>query len=440
MSADASPDRGRSLARSAWEAVVAWGPRLSHPATGVLLIAMIVGGIVLRIQNVGYPLHYCFDEDQFVGAAHQFLIGVRDTGECCHPPLAKLFIDVGMLLYGNNPMGWRFMPLCFGIQNIVLAFFIASALFQDRKAGWLAAAFFAADGFYLSYSRIAFPEIMLAGLVLWAMLAAVTARSWRGVLASAIFVGLAASIKWSGFLAALPACFAVLVLRRAPRWSILLFAAALLVHLGVWTFGLWLIGRANDPLHVWAAIRERQKLHLGFTHNTNPAESAWYTWLVLYHPLIIKSANVGTTVRLASGVGNFLLWIAADACLLALLVVGAAAVLRARWRERWSQLFFEVDATFSRAVAILTVSWACMMLLWFTRRIVTYWYHYLSSWGFALMLLAGVVARLDRRFPNRVLIFVLLVLAVSVYFAPVWAELPISLSAAHRRLIFPLWQ
>jgi dolichyl-phosphate-mannose--protein O-mannosyl transferase len=440
MSADALLDRGRNLARSGWKAVIAWGPRLSHPATGVLLAIMIVGGIVLRIQNVGYPLHYCFDEDQFVGAAHQFLIGVRDTGECCHPPLAKLFIDVGMLLFGNNPMGWRFMPLCFGIQSIVLVFFIASSLFEDRRAGWLAAAFMAADGFYLSYSRIAFPEAMLAGLVLWAMLAAITARGPGGVLVSAIFVGLAASIKWSGFLAALPACFAILILRRAPRSSILLFAVALLVHLGVWMFGLWLIGHPNDPLSVWTAIRERQKLHLGFAHDTNPAESAWYTWLVLYHPLVIKSASTGTTVRLASGIGNPLLWIAADACLLALVVVGAAATVRARWRERWSQWFFDVDVGFSKAVAILAVSWVCMMLLWFTRRIVTYWYHYLSSWGFALMLLAGVVARLDRRFPNRVLIFVLLVLAVSVYFAPVWAELPISLSAAHRRLIFPLWQ
>jgi hypothetical protein len=36
--------------------------------------------------------------------------------------------------------------------------------------------------------------------------------------------------------------------------------------------------------------------------------------------------------------------------------------------------------------------------------------------------------------------FVLLVLAVSMYFAPVWAEIPISVSAVHRRLIFPMWR
>jgi dolichyl-phosphate-mannose--protein O-mannosyl transferase len=81
-----------------------------------------------------------------------------------------------------------------------------------------------------------------------------------------------------------------------------------------------------------------------------------------------------------------------------------------------------------------------MMALWISGRIVTYWYHYLTSWGFTLLLLAGVTARLDRRSSKQVLVFVVLVLAVFVYFAPIWAELPISVSASHRRLIFPLWR
>ena len=81
-----------------------------------------------------------------------------------------------------------------------------------------------------------------------------------------------------------------------------------------------------------------------------------------------------------------------------------------------------------------------MMLLWISGRIVEYWYHYLTPYAFAIPLVAGVFARLDRRFPKVVLSFVFLVLAISVYFAPVWAELPISISAAHQRLIFPLWR
>ena len=437
MKVDALGGRPSSLASSAWKALVAWGPRLSHPATGLLLALMIVAGVVLRIQHVGYPFHYCFDEDQFIGAAHQFLIGVPDKGECCHPPLAKLLMGVGMLLLGNNPMGWRFAPLCFGLQTIVLVFLIASSLFEDRRAGWLAAAFVAADGFYLSYSRLAFPEGMLTCINLWCMFAAISARGWGGVLVCALLVGLAASIKWVGLLVGLPACFAILLLRRAPWYTIAAFAIVPFVHLGVWMIGLRLIGHPNDPMSVWAAIRERMNLHLGFAHHTNPAESAWYTWPFLYHPLIVKTSQVGAKVRLASGIGNPVLWVASHLCFVTLIVTGTAAALNARWRERWRRWF---DVRFTKAVAILVASWICMMLLWISGRIVTYWYHYLTSWGFTLILLAGLTARLDRRYPKQVLSFVLLVLAVFIYFAPVWAEIPISLAAAHRRLIFPLWQ
>jgi dolichyl-phosphate-mannose--protein O-mannosyl transferase len=434
MKRNALLSRIGSLARSGWKA---WGPGLSHPATGYLLVFMIIGGVVLRIQNVGYPFHPGFDESQWAGAAHQFLTCVPDTGECCHPPLAKLLIGVGMLLFGNNPMGWRFMPLWFGIQSIVLAFLIASALFKDRRAGWLAAAFMAADGFYIAFSRDSFPEAILACLNLWCLLAAITARGWAGVLACAVLVGLAASVKWVGLLVALPACFAILLLRRVRWYTMVSFVVVPFVHLAVWMIGLKLIGHANDPMSVWEEIRRRQRIHLGFPHHTNPLESAWYTWLVLYHPIVIKSAYQGAKARLASSVGNPLLWITADLCLVSLPVVGAAWALRSRWRERWSRWF---DSDASKAVAILGVAWLSMMLLWMSGRIVTYWYHYLTPWGIAIILVGGVISRLDRRIPQAALVFVVLVLAISTYFAPVWAELPISVSAAHHRLIFPLWR
>ncbi len=435
MNADASPVRAAGPS-SAWKALADWLPPTGHPATAILLVVMIVAGVILRIQNVGYPFTQGFDEPQYVSAAHQFLIGVPDTGECCHPPLGKLLIGVGMVIEGNTPLGWRFMPLCLGLQCIVLVFLIASSLFEDRRAGWFAAAFMAADGFFLSYSRASLPDMSLACLVLWSMLAAVTARGWAGVVTCAVLVGLAASIKWVGVLVGLPACVAILLLRRAPWTTIFSFALVPFVHLAVWMLGLALIGHANGPVDVVHEMQRRAGIHLGFEHGVNPLESAWYTWLALYHPIVIKSARLGSTVRLASSVGNPALWIAGDACLLGLAVLGGALLLSPAWRQRWRAWS---DATFSKALAITGICWVSMMLLWFTRRITTYWYHYLTPWGVALVLLGGVAARLDRRHPRAMLGFVLLVLVVFIYFAPVWAELPISVSAARRRLVFPLW-
>ena len=444
MTSDGLLGRITSFASSAWKAR---GPVMSHPVTGILLVVMLVGGIVLRIQNYGYPFHQIFDEPQYAGAASQFMVGNPDVGECCHPPLGKLFIGVGLLLLGNNPEGWRFAPLVFGLQNMVLVYLIASSLFRDRRAGWLAAAFMAADGFYLSYSRASLPDMSLASLVLWSLLAAISARGWAGVLACAVLVGLAASIKWVGLLVGLPACVALLMLRRVRWYTLASFAVVPFVHLVVWMLGLKLIGHPYDVMSVLEEMQRRSQIHLGFVHGVNPMESHWPSWLVLYHPLVIKRALVGSTVALASSVGNPVLWLAADACLLALLGLGvltalrsrvrAAATLHARIRGQWQELY---DVRFLKAVAILGVAWVSMMLLWFSGRITTYWYHYLTPWGIALTLLGGVVARLDRRFPKEVLMFVSLALIFAIWFAPVWAEIPISVSAMRQRLIFPLWR
>jgi dolichyl-phosphate-mannose--protein O-mannosyl transferase len=417
------------------KALQAWAPRLSHPATGVLLAVMVVGGVYLRVQDVGYPFHHDFDESQYVGSAQQFLLGNPDP-ECCHPPVGKLMIGVGMLLEGNNPLGWRFTPLVFGLQSLVIVFLLATALFEDKRAGWLAAAFMAADGFFLSYSRSSLGDVILACLVLWSMLAAVTARGWGGVFASALLIGTVTSIKWVGLFIGLPAVLAIVLLKRAPWYTIFAFAIVPVVHAGFWMLGFALSGQPNGVMAVVNEVQHRANFHLGFQHFVNPLESAWYTWLVMYHPLVIKTQQVGDTLRMASSVGNPVLWFAADACLLALPVLGGLVALRPAWRVRWFAWF---DVATTKAFAILWASWLSMLLLWMSGKISTYWYHYLYAWGFALALLAGVVARLDRRFPKATLGFVVVALAVAIYFAPVWAELPISVAAAHRRLIFPLW-
>jgi dolichyl-phosphate-mannose-protein mannosyltransferase len=432
------PSRALRRARSAIGTAAGRMPQLSHPATGPLLLLMIVGGVVLRVQNIGRPFEYGFDEPGWVGAARQYLLCQPDVAECCHPPLTKLLIDVGMVLCGDNPVGWRFMSLVLGIQSIVLAYFVASALFDDRRAGWLAAAFLAADGFFIAFSRDAFSEGMMACFVLWSMLAAVKARGWGGVLVSAVLVGLAGSIKWSGMAAGLPVCFAILLRRRVPWYSLVCFLAVPIVHLVVWVIGLKMLGRPADVGSVIAEIQHRKSLHLNFPHGANPAESAWYSWFIAYHPIVLNRSHEGGMARISSSVANPVLLIAWDACLLALAAVGAALVLRVRAvRERWSTIF---DAEATRGILVLTVGFVSMMLLWMSGRIVSYWYHYLTPWAFGVTLLGGIVSRLDRRYPKSVFVFVAAVLAVFIYFAPVWAELPISVEAVNHRLIFPAWR
>jgi dolichyl-phosphate-mannose-protein mannosyltransferase len=416
----------------------AWwrGLTTDRRATVVALGVMIVGGVVLRGWNLGFPERFTFDEHHFIPNARHYLVGEADEND--HPPLGKLFIAVSILLFGDNPTGWRAASLILGLQTLVVAAALAYELFEDRRAAWFAAAFFAADGFFLAYSRTALLDGGLACLVLWSVLAAATARTWRGVVVSAVLVGLAASIKWNGGLAVLPAVLTILVLRRAPRWTILLYATAPFVHLGLWLVTLPLTGRPATVAMLFKVLRDDLRHHVELGKLTNPLASPWFSWLALWHPIVVKLADRGLRKYYSSSVGNPLLFFSVTAAILTAVGGGVAVAVNGKARERVRAL---VPPTLARAVIILAGGWLALLAPWMVARgTYTFWYHYLPSYGLGLVLVAGVAAHLERRFERNVATYVAVALAFAIYFAPVWAEFPISEGHANARLVLPGWK
>jgi dolichyl-phosphate-mannose--protein O-mannosyl transferase len=431
------------LADTARDCTRAW--RALPPAgrtTTAVLAAIIAAGIVLRLRDIGFPPRFTFDEQLFVPNARRYLVGEVDDND--HPPLGKLFIAVGLLLFGDNPTGWRAASLIFGLQSLVVAAALARALFADRRAGWFAAAFLASDGCFLAYSRTALLDGALTCLVLWSVLTAVAARTWRGVLACAILVGLAASVKWSGGMAVFPAALAILAFRRAPRWSVLLFAAAPVVHLGLWLATFPLSGRPADPRALLTLMVTLLRHHIELGHTQNPLASPWYSWPIFYHPIVVKLADHGTTRRYASSVGNPLLFLPATMVTVAGLALGAAVALRARGLAGLLTRAVErlsIPPPVARAAVLSSAGWLALLAPWIVGRgSYTFLYHYLPCYGFALISTAGLAAHLERRFPRALLVYLGLVLATGVFFAPVWAEFPLAESVANRRLMFAPWQ
>jgi dolichyl-phosphate-mannose--protein O-mannosyl transferase len=396
---------------------------------------MIVGGAVLRIQGFGAPSFYTFDEELFAKNAHNYLLGAADVND--HPPLGKLVMAVGMVLFGYSSVGWRFASVCFGLQTILIAFLLARALFEDARRGWFAAAFVAADGFFIAHSRAGLLDGMLACLVLWSVLLAVTARGWAGVLASAVMVGLATSVKWSGIAAVVPAAAAVLFLGRARKLDVLLFAVVPVVHVALWSYGLYITGQPHDLPAVWDVMVRLFKHHVEMGHNYNALASPWYTWLGLYHPIVVKLAYHGFSASYAAEIGNPLTWFTG---VLVAIGVPVLALVSTFW-SRARRLFHHMDPATRRGLLILALGWFALLTPWIVGRgKYTFMYHYLPSHGFALLLAAGFVAMLERRRPAVALGLTAVTLCIAVYFAPVWGEFSLSESAANHRLLFPTWR
>jgi dolichyl-phosphate-mannose--protein O-mannosyl transferase len=92
-------------------------------------------------------------------------------------------------------------------------------------------------------------------------------------------------------------------------------------------------------------------------------------------------------------------------------------------------------------VALLAMAWLAMLAPWTVGRGgYVFMYHYLPSYAFGLILLAGLLVRLERRRPDLVAAFVGVGLAFAIFFAPVWGEIPLTDLEAHRRLIFLPWR
>jgi len=147
-----------------------------------------------------------FDEVHYLPAAREFL---KIGGEAMpaylnreHPLLGKTLIALGMALLGDNPLGWRIMPLLAGALALLAAM---RALWHASGERYATIAFgiLLATGFHLFvHARIAMLDIFMAAflaLAAWQFAAAMrepeTGR-WRLALCGAA-LGCAMGAKWN---------------------------------------------------------------------------------------------------------------------------------------------------------------------------------------------------------------------------------------------------
>ncbi len=403
--------------------------------------AMVLFGILLRVQNLAYPTQLTFDEHHFVNNARNYLEAKPDWND--HPPLGKLLIALGIKLFGDNSFGWRFVPLCFGLAAIAIAYAIGASLFKSWKAGAAAAAVIAVDGFFIAYSRTALLDGMLVTLLMASLLATIAARKPWHVALACVLVGFAASIKFTGLVMVVPIVLLTLITAQAPRWSVVFLALVPLVYWTCFASGLSILGLPAGPGAVVKATRGLLSHHLALTEMVNPATSYWYTWFLPSHPIFLRVDRSANYVRVMTTMGNPFLWWSATALLATTAIATCWKVvvwLRGRLGAPLPDPFGGFLREHSRSAALLLIAWLLPLLPWIVTKRDSYIYHYLSCYGFGLLLVAGLLAWLYERRPVWGLAAVLLVAEVSVFYGPVWGQLPLTQEAMEQRLFLEGWR
>jgi dolichyl-phosphate-mannose-protein mannosyltransferase len=268
----------------------------SVPLAAILLIAGFV-----RFFNLSTPETLVFDELYYVDGAKDLLdVGVEVTGDqpefIVHPSLGKWLISFGIALFGDNSFGWRLTTALVGIVSVTLLYLIALKLFQSTKAALFAALLLAVDGLAIVMSRTALLDNFLTLFVLLAFWALIEKRFlWMGVA-----LGAAISIKWSGlyFLAAF-ALFALvqtLLSERSRREKLIsstqvIANAPIVILVYIFSWSGWLLSDrgwardsdANPLLALWNYHREIYGFHSNLEAE-HPYQSHPLSWLVMGRP------------------------------------------------------------------------------------------------------------------------------------------------------------
>ncbi len=250
------------------------------------LILSVAG--LFRFWNLGVPNKLVFDEVYYVDGAKDYLNSAVELTNgaaefVVHPPVGKWLIALGIQLFGDSPVGWRFSAALFGTLSILIIYLVALKLFNSPLLALISAGLMSIDGLHLVMSRTALLDIFLMFFLLAAFLALLYERH----VVAALLLGLALGTKWSAvyFIAALG-----IYLAFTYRKKLLIYIPIIpITYLLTWSGWLisnkgWSRDSSSNPLiALYNYHREILNFHTGLTTDHSYEASPW-NWLVLGRP------------------------------------------------------------------------------------------------------------------------------------------------------------
>lgn len=388
-----------------------------------------------RFFRLGTPSNFMFDEVYHAFTAQEMVKGnpaawewwnTPPAGmayEWTHPPLAKLFMFVGIEALGQNAWGWRVFPALFGFGIIVLIYFIALKLFRNRLAALLATFVAATDGLLLVMSRIAMNDSFLVFFSLAALLAFLYNRK----LLMSLCLGLAVASKWTGMYAIgiLGILYlAQLILDIKTKQANLRQLAIRLLTIPIWFLAIpaaiylasyipFFLGHHSPPdqhWNNWQTFVELQK-QMWWYHTNLKAhhdyQSTPIEWVLNIRPVWFYVDYKDMTIANVYALGNPLgMWF------------GLIAILFVLW-----------DFLRKRTISLLTVlvGYFGFFLPWVGSPRIMFFYHYTPAVPF-LALAAGYVLEefcQDSVGKWFVAVFCAILLGIFIFFFPLWTAIHI---------------
>ncbi|MFH1639441.1 MAG: glycosyltransferase family 39 protein [Chloroflexota bacterium] len=186
---------------------------------GLCLLVLVT--LIMHFSIIMHPGEPIFDEKFYVPDARYVLRG-EGTDRIEHPPLGKVLIASGMFLFGDNPLGWRFLSVISGAICLILFYLICRRLDVSAQSSFLAAALLAFENLSFVQSGVAMLDVFSLVLMLASFLLYLKGR----YLFSGALAGLSTLAKLSGALTLLVIILHWLFTGRKHWKRLMVFAAS----------------------------------------------------------------------------------------------------------------------------------------------------------------------------------------------------------------------
>ena len=453
-------------------------------------------------ESALYPERYSFrnsmyfDEIYHGRTAYEFLNGLP-TYENTHPPLGKIFISLGIAIFGMNPFGWRIIGTLFGIAMLPFLYLFGKKMTNSTPTAALTCFLFAFDFMHFTQTRLATIDVYITFFVIamYYFMYSYCSMSFYDTPLYKTFIplglcgicmGLGIASKWTGMYAGcgLALLFFAHLLRRYREY---LYAKA---HPGKSTHGIghqqivknfagytiktidfcltffilipaviyllsYLPFVDNSHPGLWDRMLANQSsmfnYHSGL-NATHPYSSSWYEWPTMVRPIWYYSGYLTDTVKEGiSAFGNPLVWwigIPAFIYILYLLVRNNAFLCSLTGHKKTENSTNTVITLSHReyaAAAFLAVGYLAQYLPWFFVTRITFIYHYFPSVPFVVLMIVYSLMQWKKHMSDRTFVIVCcayaaVAFALFLLFYPVLSGQPVDVDFVIKYLRWrPTW-
>lgn len=373
----------------------------------------------------GYYNGTYFDEIYHARTGYELAHGMS-IYEWTHPPLGKIFIMLGIKLFGMTPFGWRFFGALTGVLMIPAIYALTLVLLRKPRWAFLAAFVMAFDMMHLTQTRIATIDsyavlfIMLMFLFMFRYLQMNLLRDRYKTLIplalSGLFMGIGWACKWICLYSSvgLAVLFFYSFFRHIAQWRwciaqggrtaakardfwklmgvtiAVCFAVFVFIPFAIYYFSYIPHFKWEGGL-TWKRFWDTQvsifNYHAGLSGDDHAFKSPWYEWPLILKPMYYyNGTNFAGAGKVASimCMGNPAVWWVG-------LVTFVWTLCRAA-KNLWNR-----TTAVDPAPALIAAGFAAQYLPWVLVPRSMFIYHYFGSLPFVMISIAYAFERFELR-------------------------------------------